>query len=67
MRTTAREAGRDAKTLEVTRWGSIDMSQDDVDDMAAAGTTRLVMSAAELDPQAQREEISAFAERHQIH
>jgi alkanesulfonate monooxygenase SsuD/methylene tetrahydromethanopterin reductase-like flavin-dependent oxidoreductase (luciferase family) len=58
MRTTAREAGRDGEGLEVTRWGSIGMSQDDVEASAAAGTARLVVSATEVDPQAQREEIS---------
>jgi probable F420-dependent oxidoreductase len=63
MRTTARVARRDADRLEVTRWGSISMSEEDVEASVAAGTTRLVVSATEVDPQAQREEISAFAER----
>jgi hypothetical protein len=30
MRATARDAGRDPGALEVTRWGSIDMTADDV-------------------------------------
>jgi len=63
MRTTAREAGRDADRLEVTRWGSIEMSEGDVEALAAVGTTRVVVSATSADPRAQREEISAFAER----
>lgn len=63
MRATAREAGRDADRLELSRWGSIEMSQDDVEAMAAAGATRVVVSATSADPQVQREEISAFAER----
>jgi probable F420-dependent oxidoreductase len=63
MRKTARDSGRDADALECTRWGSIDMSDDDVEALAAAGTTRVVVSATGIDPQAQREEISAFAER----
>ncbi|HEX9096018.1 MAG TPA: TIGR03619 family F420-dependent LLM class oxidoreductase [Candidatus Dormibacteraeota bacterium] len=63
MRTTAREAGRDPDRLELTRWGSIEMSEDDVETLAAAGTTRVVVSATSADPQAQREEISAFAAR----
>jgi hypothetical protein len=66
MRTVAREAHRDADRLEVTRWGSMDMSQEDVDGFAATGTKRLVVSATEVDPKAQREEISAFAERHKL-
>jgi alkanesulfonate monooxygenase SsuD/methylene tetrahydromethanopterin reductase-like flavin-dependent oxidoreductase (luciferase family) len=63
MRTTAREAGRDADALEYTRWGSIDMSEGDVEAHAVNGTTRLVVGTSALDPQAQREELSAFAER----
>lgn len=63
MRATAREAGRDADRIELSRWGSIEMSEDDVDALAAAGATRVVVSATSADPQVQREEISAFAER----
>jgi probable F420-dependent oxidoreductase len=66
MRTVAREAGRDADRLEVTRWGSIEMSRDDVEALGMAGTTRIVVSATEVDPNAQRDEISAFAERHKL-
>ena len=66
MRATAREAGRDADRLEVTRWGSIEMSEDDVEALAAAATTRVVVSATSADPQAQREEVSAFAERFKL-
>ena len=66
MRATAREAGRDADRLEVTRWGSIEMTEDDVEALAAAGTTRVVVSATDADPQAQREEISAFGERFKL-
>jgi probable F420-dependent oxidoreductase len=63
MRTTAAQAGRDPAGLEYTRWGSIDMSADDVDAHAANGTTRLVVGATSLDLHEQRDEISAFAER----
>jgi probable F420-dependent oxidoreductase len=64
MRNTAREAGRDADALEVTRWGAIDMAVEDVAAQAADGVTRLVVAAASLDPQEQRDQLSAFAERH---
>jgi alkanesulfonate monooxygenase SsuD/methylene tetrahydromethanopterin reductase-like flavin-dependent oxidoreductase (luciferase family) len=64
MRSTAREAGRDADALEVTRWGAIDMSVEDVAAQAADGVTRLVVAAASLDPREQRDQLSAFAERH---
>jgi alkanesulfonate monooxygenase SsuD/methylene tetrahydromethanopterin reductase-like flavin-dependent oxidoreductase (luciferase family) len=66
MRTVARGAGRDADGLDVTRWGSMDMSCDDVDALAMGGATRIVVSATEIDPNAQREETSAFAERHKL-
>jgi probable F420-dependent oxidoreductase len=64
MRETARAAGRDADALEVTRWGSIDMAKADVDDHAAQGTTRLVVGPASADLAEQRDQLSAFAERH---
>jgi probable F420-dependent oxidoreductase len=64
MRETARAAGRDADALEVTRWGSIDMAKSDVDDHAAQGTTRLVVGPASADLAEQRDQLSAFAERH---
>jgi probable F420-dependent oxidoreductase len=64
MRETARAAGRDADALEVTRWGSIDMTKSDVDDHAAQGTTRLVVGPASADLAEQRDQLSAFAERH---
>jgi probable F420-dependent oxidoreductase len=63
MRATARAADRDAGALEVTRWGSVDMTAADVEAHAAAGTTRLVVSPASLDAAEQREQLSAFAHR----
>jgi probable F420-dependent oxidoreductase len=63
MRETARAAGRDPGALEVTRWGSIDMTADDVAAHAAQGTTRLVVGPSATDEAGQRAEISAFAER----
>jgi hypothetical protein len=46
----ARACGRDADALEVTRWGAIEMSAEDVAAQAADGVTRLVVAAASLDP-----------------
>ena len=63
MRTTARQAGRDPDALECTRWGSIDISAADVEAHAGGGTTRLVVGVSSADPDEQRAEISAFAER----
>ena len=64
MRETARAAGRDPDALEYTRWGSIDMTADDVARHAADGTTRLVVAPASADESEQRDQISAFAGRH---
>ena len=63
IRETARAAGRDPGALECTRWGSIDMTRDEVAGHAANGTTRLVVGPAATDQAAQRDEISAFADR----
>ncbi len=62
-RTTATEAGRDAEALEYTRWGAIDLSTEDVEGLAGEGVTRIVVSPATGDPERQRGEMSAFAER----
>ncbi len=63
MRETARAAGRDPGALECTRWGSTDMTADDVAAYAANGTARLVVGPAATGEAAQRDEISAFADR----
>ncbi|WP_132117779.1 TIGR03619 family F420-dependent LLM class oxidoreductase [Actinocrispum wychmicini] len=60
---SALEAGRGVDTLEYTRWGSIDMSLADVEAFAARGVTRVVVSPGTADPDRQRAEMSAFAER----
>ena len=60
---TARAAGRDPAALEYTRWGSIDVTADDVAAYAASGTTRLVVAPASADPSGQKDQISAFAAR----
>jgi probable F420-dependent oxidoreductase len=63
MRATARAAGRDPGALEYTRWGSIDMTDSDVDGYAAQGTTRLVVAPTSAGIFEQHDQISAFAER----
>jgi probable F420-dependent oxidoreductase len=63
MRAAAREAGRDPGALEYTRWGSTDLSADDVAERAAAGVTRLVLAPSSPELDEQRAEISAFARR----
>jgi probable F420-dependent oxidoreductase len=66
MRATAIEAGRDPAALEYTRWGSINMTPDDVQDHASNGVTRLIVSASSADPAEQREQLSAFARTHKL-
>jgi alkanesulfonate monooxygenase SsuD/methylene tetrahydromethanopterin reductase-like flavin-dependent oxidoreductase (luciferase family) len=62
-RAAAIEAGRSPETLEYTRWGSIDMSVEQVEAFAAQGVTRIVVSATTTEPDQQREQMSAFAQR----
>ncbi|MEV0233428.1 TIGR03619 family F420-dependent LLM class oxidoreductase [Nonomuraea sp. NPDC050786] len=62
-RSTAAEAGRDPDALEYTRMGSIDMPVERVEQLAAQGVTRLVVTVAATEPEEQREELSAFAKR----
>jgi probable F420-dependent oxidoreductase len=62
-RAAAVETGRSPESLEYTRWGSIDMTVEQVDALAARGVTRLVVGAVVGDPEQQRDEMSAFAER----
>ncbi|MDR8411889.1 TIGR03619 family F420-dependent LLM class oxidoreductase [Nonomuraea sp. 3-1Str] len=63
VRSSAAEAGRDPDALEQTRWGTIDMTGDRVEELAAQGVTRLVISTSTPDVDGQREEMSAFARR----
>ncbi|MEQ4722321.1 TIGR03619 family F420-dependent LLM class oxidoreductase [Nonomuraea sp. B19D2] len=60
-RSSAAEAGRDPDALEYTRFGSIDMPVDRVEELAAQGVTRVVVSTAATEPGEQRAELSAFA------
>ncbi|MFG2353048.1 LLM class F420-dependent oxidoreductase [Streptomyces sp. NPDC048521] len=62
-RSAAAEAGRDPAALEYTRWGSMDMSAEQVEEFARQGVTRIVVSPPAHEPSRQREEMSAFADR----
>ncbi|MFE9747812.1 TIGR03619 family F420-dependent LLM class oxidoreductase [Saccharothrix saharensis] len=62
-RSSAAEAGRDPDALEHTRWGSVDMTEDEVEAFAAQGVTRVVVSATSADAREQRDRLSAFARR----
>jgi probable F420-dependent oxidoreductase len=63
MRATARDAGRDPGALEVTRWGSIDLTAEDVAQHAARGVDRLVVGPASAEVSEQRDQLSALADR----
>ncbi|MEV6832012.1 LLM class F420-dependent oxidoreductase [Amycolatopsis sp. NPDC051102] len=62
-RTTAKEAGRDPEALQYTRWGSLDVSTSDVEELAAQGVTRLVVTTTTAEPARRRAEMAAFAAR----
>jgi probable F420-dependent oxidoreductase len=62
-RSAAIEAGRNPETLQYTRWGSIDMPIERVEAFATQGVTRIVVGATATEPDQQRDELSAFAER----
>ncbi|WP_329423707.1 TIGR03619 family F420-dependent LLM class oxidoreductase [Streptosporangium sp. NBC_01495] len=63
VRSSAAEADRDPEALEYTRFGSIDMPVERVEKLAAQGVTRIVVNTAATEPDQQREELSAFAQR----
>ncbi|WP_433428558.1 TIGR03619 family F420-dependent LLM class oxidoreductase [Nonomuraea sp. CA-141351] len=62
-RSGATEAGRDPDALEYTRFASIDMPVERIEEFAAQGVTRVVVNTAATEPDQQREELSAFAKR----
>lgn len=62
-RTTAAEAGRDPDALQYTRWGTLDMAAADVEELAAQGVTRLVVTPGTAEPARRRDEMAAFAAR----
>jgi probable F420-dependent oxidoreductase len=64
MRTTALAEGRDPKTLEYTRWGSIDLEPSGAEAYAAQGVDRLVINTTSADLSEQLRELEAFATRH---
>jgi probable F420-dependent oxidoreductase len=64
MRSVAAQAGRDPAALEYTRWGSVDMSEQEVAALAAEGVTRLVIGPVGGDLAEQRDSLSGFAARH---
>jgi probable F420-dependent oxidoreductase len=62
-RKVATDVGRGLEPLDYTRWGSIDMPAERVEELAAEGVTRVVITVPDTEPQQQRDELSAFADR----
>lgn len=62
-RASAVAAGRDPAALEVTRWGSIDMTPERVEALAAEGVTRVVVGASGEDAAERQAQMAAFAKR----
>ena len=62
-RSTARDAGRDPDALQYTRWGSIDLSADQIERHVAEGVSRVIINPSATDPAGQRDQLSAFADR----
>lgn len=62
-RSTARDFGRDPAALEYTRWGSIDLTADQIEQLVADGVTRVVIATPAKDPAEQRDQLAEFAQR----
>ncbi|WP_410636508.1 LLM class F420-dependent oxidoreductase [Amycolatopsis sp. cmx-4-83] len=62
-RAAAVSVGRDPGLLEYTRWGSLDMSVEDVEALASEGVTRVVVSPGTAEVGRRRDEMGAFASR----
>ncbi|ACU70899.1 Luciferase-like monooxygenase [Catenulispora acidiphila DSM 44928] len=63
VKTTAQEAGRDPGAIAHTRMGSLEMSPEAAERMAADGVTRVVVGAPAGEPDEQCAQLVEFAER----
>jgi alkanesulfonate monooxygenase SsuD/methylene tetrahydromethanopterin reductase-like flavin-dependent oxidoreductase (luciferase family) len=59
----ATAAGRDPATLDYTRWGSIDITREQVDEFAATGVTRVHVAPSAASQGEQFDQMSALADR----
>jgi alkanesulfonate monooxygenase SsuD/methylene tetrahydromethanopterin reductase-like flavin-dependent oxidoreductase (luciferase family) len=62
-RKAAAEAGRDPAALEYTRWGSADLSVEQVRQLEDRGVTRIVVNLAPGTADEQHDRMSEFTER----
>jgi probable F420-dependent oxidoreductase len=65
-RRAAAEAGRDPDALEYTRMGSIELTQERAEQLAAEGVDRIVVGSTATDPAEQRDQMFAFADRFRL-
>jgi probable F420-dependent oxidoreductase len=63
VRSTAQQAGRDPDAIAYTRMGSLEISPEGVEKMAAEGVTRIMVSAPAGEPDEQCAQLVEFAER----
>jgi probable F420-dependent oxidoreductase len=63
VRTTAEQAGRDPDSIVYTRMGTLEMSAEQVERLSQQGVTRIVVGAPTGEPEEQRAQLTAFAER----
>lgn len=66
VKATAREAGRDPDAIDYTRMGSLEMSREDAERLAAQGVTRIVVGAPPGEPDEQCAQLAEFAERFEL-
>ncbi len=58
-----RATARDPERVQYTRWGSLDMSTEDVEELARQGVTRIVVTPGTAEPGRRRDEMAEFAAR----
>ena len=58
-----RATARDPESVQYTRWGTLDMSTKDVEELARQGVTRVVVTPGSAEPGPRRDAMAAFAER----
>lgn len=63
VRSSAEKAGRDPEAVAYTRTGSLEMSAERAEQLAAQGVTRIVVSAPAGEPDEQCAQLETFADR----
>lgn len=63
VRAAATAAGRERVSLDITNWGSIDIAAERVDELAASGVNRVLVTPSANDLYEQFDQMTALAER----